>query len=412
MTEESVVNAGERREHYIPIRRADLVDLLCRQPALTAGERDEFRQLCRIVEASFHFEFHRRLEALKNAYAPFDPDADTRPLTELRPEEKQERLEKLFHRFIVLLERANFKRLSRDEIAKALEDASHWGLNFHVDFALYDKLEVFARGDGIQRRSLRRLRNLLRKEDIDVPIYQRLVVILRLHPDKRLGKLVDTEGVYIKLYKDIPKMDLEMLLPGTQVRMGLWDRFKISSSLMTGLGVTGWKLTTGTVMALLVNKLALLSLAGGTIGYGLRSFYGYLSTKQKYQLTLTESLFFQNLDNNAGALFRLLDEAEEQECREAVLAYFCLWRSAGEEGWTTRELDQHVEQLLEQACGVRVDFEIHDALHKLERLGIVEELPGGRQRAVPITKALVALDRAWDAQFKYADVGGDLAGVS
>ncbi len=63
---------------------------------------------------------------------------------------------------------------------------------------------------------------------------------------------------------------------------------------------------------------------GVTCGYGVRSFYGYLQTKQKYQLNLTESLYYQNLDNNAGVISRLLDEAEEQENREAVLAYtFC-----------------------------------------------------------------------------------------
>jgi hypothetical protein len=37
-----------------------------------------FRDFCRILEASFHFEFHGVLERLKNRYSPFDPDAETR----------------------------------------------------------------------------------------------------------------------------------------------------------------------------------------------------------------------------------------------------------------------------------------------------------------------------------------------
>ena len=37
---------------------------------------------------------------------------------------------------------------------------------------------------------------------------------------------------------------------------------------------------------------------------------------RQYQLNLTQSLYYQNIDNNAGALFRLLNEAEEQEFRE------------------------------------------------------------------------------------------------
>ena len=63
----------------------------------------------------------------------------------------------------------------------------------------------------------------------------------------------------------------------------------------------------------------ILAVVGVTAGYGVKSFFGYLRTKQKYQLNLTESLYYQNLDNNAGVLCRLLDEAEEQENREAVL---------------------------------------------------------------------------------------------
>ena len=68
-----------------------------------------------------------------------------------------------------------------------------------------------------------------------------------------------------------------------------------------------------------VNLASVLGLVGGTIGYGIRSFYGYLNTKNKYQLSLTESLYYQNLDNNAGVFFRLLDEAEEQENCESML---------------------------------------------------------------------------------------------
>ena len=60
----------------------------------------------------------------------------------------------------------------------------------------------------------------------------------------------------------------------------------------------------------------------------------YQSTRQAYHLMLTQSLYYQNLDNNAGVLTRLLDEAEEQECREVLLGYYCLWKYGPEQGWT------------------------------------------------------------------------------
>ena len=98
----------------------------------------------------------------------------------------------------------------------------------------------------------------------------------------------------------------------------------------------------------------------GTLGDGVKSFFGYLRTKDKYQLNLTRNLYYQNLDNNAGVVFRLLDEAEEQECREAVLAYYMLWRHASDEGWTQDTLDREAERFLQEQLGLdKVDFETH-----------------------------------------------------
>ena len=393
------------REHFIPIRKTDLVELLCCDPVLTADQQQHFRQLCRLLEATFHFDYHAKLEELKNAYAFFDPDADTQPLAAASPEQAERQVQELFEEFGALLERANFIRLSREDILDALKGSSDWGINLDVDFDVFDRLEVFARGDVLGRRWRRRLRNFYRLEEVEVPIFQRLVVFFRLREHKLIGKHVDTKSVYIKVFKDIPKMDLEMLLPGTRVKLTATDRGKIVLPALSGVAITIYKIVKGAVIlafaGVFYSTLAFLGLVGGTIGYGVRSFYGYLQTKQKYQLNLTQSLYYQNLDNNAGALFRLLNDAEEQECREAMLAYFHLWRAAGDRGVTTRELDDRIEQYLERTTGIRVDFEVGDAMDKLRRLQIVEQLPEDRLRAVPIGNALHALDRAWDNFFQY-----------
>ena len=68
------------REHFIPIRRSELLELLCADKNLKPEERDLFRQFVRLVVATFHFEYNQRLEELKDSYAPFDPDRDTKQL--------------------------------------------------------------------------------------------------------------------------------------------------------------------------------------------------------------------------------------------------------------------------------------------------------------------------------------------
>jgi hypothetical protein len=78
-----------KRERFIPFRKADIVDMCIHDAKLTDCEKREFREFCQILEALFHFEFHQRLETLKNCYAPFHPDANTRLLSDISAEEKK-----------------------------------------------------------------------------------------------------------------------------------------------------------------------------------------------------------------------------------------------------------------------------------------------------------------------------------
>ena len=134
---------------------------------------------------------------------------------------------------------------------------------------------------------------------------------------------------------------------------------------------------------------------GGTLGYGVRSFYGYLNTRQKYQLNLTQSLYYQNLDNNSGAIHRLLDEAEEQENREAMLAYFFLWRDVPPAGLSSAELDARIEAFLRTRVRGEIDFEVDDALAKLERLEIARQDAAGHWTVPPIERAIETLASRW-----------------
>lgn len=63
-------------------------------------------------------------------------------------------------------------------------------------------------------------------------------------------------------------------------------------------------------------------------------------------------------------------------------------------------LEDYIELYLEGNAGVKVGFEIDDALAKLERMHIIQKA-GHHYRAVPIDKALEMLDWTWDNYFKY-----------
>ncbi len=379
-------DALDRPEAFIPLRIGELIERLAASGIFAEGEADDFRGVCRQLRALLQLDFRRVLEELKEIYAPFDPDSDTRAPHPLGVTETAALREVLFHKFDWLMARGNFLRVNSEQIDAAIADRSHWGINLAVNFQMFEQLAIYYRGDLSGTRFLRRLRSALRSEAVEVPIYQRLIVIFRLRSCPGVKRLLDTDDVYIKLFKDIPQLDLDMLLPGTQVKMSLVDRVRILLPTLSGLSIAVWKIVQGALLvaaAGFYTSLAFLGLIGGTLGYGVRSFFGYLNTKQKYQLNLTQSLYFQNLDNNCGALCRLVDEAEEQEAREAILAYYVLWRLAPEEGWSTAELDHRLERYLLRAAKRAVDFEIDDALAKLQRWSLIEPVADGRWRALP-----------------------------
>src|SRR5262249_50291492 len=138
-------------------------------------------------------------------------------------------------------------------------------------------------------------------------------------------------------------------------------------------------------------SMVVWGLATGAVGYGTKSYFSYLSLRQRYNLNLTQVLYFQNLDTNAGVLYRVLDEAREQEWRELLLTYYGLWRHGGDAGFGDAALVESISQLLQRDTELDVTIEVDAALRKLGALGLIEKTATGH-RAVPLPQAIVLLD--------------------
>jgi hypothetical protein len=426
------VKRPQPADNYIPLRPADLVRKLGDEPAVTIFEREQLRRLCELLDATIHQQYRTRLNELKAAYAPFDPDDDAAAQFSLAEDQRGSRCRELFDDFDALLTRANYRRLSRADIEQAVGSPLESGLKLQLDLELFERLEVYVRGDCQLPRRSRSWRTFWRDQERAVPGYRRLAMIFRLRERSPLTDPLDTRAAVLKLFKDIPREDIETLLPGANVRMGLFEQAQIVVPTVSGLGLTMFKLLHGAMavtFAGIYSLIAFLGLISGAIGYGVKSVYSYLRTREKHQLCLTRHLYFQNLDNNAGVIYHLLAEAEDQEFREAILAWWLLWRG-GLAGATAEQIDVAAEAWLESRCGIRVDFEVADALAKLRRYGLAHECPASgvrhhpgnsdegptrrhregdaspspesrRWNAVSIEQALAMLDRAWDEQFDY-----------
>ena len=120
----------------------------------------------------------------------------------------------------------------------------------------------------------------------------------------------------------------------------------------------------------------------------------------RYQKQLADTVYFRNLANNAGVL-DLLDRRGRRAGREGSVPRLRACCAARRGRWPKAEIDNFCEAFLRERFGLEIDFEIQDALGKLERLGLVAH-EGETYSAVAPADALAKLDAAWDGLFNFS----------
>ena len=402
------------------MRRSDLVRLL-KARALEAGvDAQDYEQATRLLEALFHREFHEQLEALKDLYAPFNPDLDVDLLPDDAPDDPAARRGALTQRLEAVLEAANYERITDEDLHRALEESSVFRIRLHVDFDDFEQVLFYRRGERPGSETLTSLFGL-RRQRIEFTRYERVVVFVAFRDEAWFAERGRKDlpfkpgATLLKMFRNVPRADLEMLFPNTEVRMRTIDKLALGvpaaasgvALLVTKLGPT--LVLVGALVAfwlglrdreVVLDQAQLLALAAGlgTLGgYLFKQLSSFKNRKMKFMKTLADSLYFRNLDNNAGVFHRLVDAAEEEECKEALLAWTFLLDQP--DGLAPDDLDRLIEGWLRDQLGRDVDFEIGDALAKLERYGLVERGDGARLKAVAPREAARRLDARWDDLF-------------
>jgi hypothetical protein len=113
-------------------------------------------------------------------------------------------------------------------------------------------------------------------------------------------------------------------------------------------------------------------------------------------MELNDNIYYRNINNNAGIFDYVIGAAEEQETKEAFLAYYFLHTATSP--LTAHDLDARIEDWLKSSFGVDLDFEVVDAVAKLERLGLLKR-QGERLLAAPLDEAFANLHDVWDKLF-------------
>ena len=440
----------QNREAFIPYSRQEIIELCIADGKIAREEEQDFRDFCNILAAYYHFKLHRSLEVLKANFVPFDPDVDLdrsleNPLDALNIGHQED---DLINTFISILERANYYPISKNTLNKALLEGSLFDIKTEVNFDDFEKMICYCRGDSSDTVTFKtwNLKTVERKIDI----YRRVILLIKFKEEKHFkDKPAKNEELnfkpgktYVYLYKNLSKLDLEFIFPNVKMSMNWKDRVlfgvpAIGAAIPLGLKIIPQLiLIVGVVVYLTLGHqpfdelqvkeedvrnitpliIAILSLIITMGGFAFKQYTAYKNKQIKFQKSVTETLFYRNIANNSGVFKYIIDAAEEEECKEIILAYYHLL--ASNKPLTPSQLDDRIESWMEERFNTKIDFDITKPIHNLEdikaevkqtenniycmkQVALLKRDRSSRCEVLSLKEAKQAMDYVWDNIFQY-----------
>lgn len=348
---------GLPTDRFIPVRIEALVDAIDADPdrfGPLAGWAQKIGRAIDRVVAQEVGELHRHLDRL---YAWANPDLDA--LAEPTPAWARHE-QALPAALAYVFERASFTPLSEVGIREAIAAGSAYGLRVRIRPERVRSVSLYVRGRGELVLIKRDPKKPWKRQSCAVQAYRRLAVVARL---------VDEQGVRLKLFRDIPVADVEALLPHAEATMSALDRAMVVGLGAGSLGSLAKVAFTG---AASTGALAIPA-AVGLGGMAVRSFFGYRRKKRLRTAHRTEHLYEKNLANNAAVLHTLCRMIAHEESKTALLAYALLCARHARSpaaAWSEETLAEEAAGYLKDRFGVVVGFDASMALHTLQRLGL------------------------------------------
>ena len=405
-----------KREHYIPFDNEFLLEQQIAEFSGDSKKVGDFKKLFHIIEHYFHYEAFNLIHNLKQNYALFNPD--------LSPKERQGFVGKSdFTAFketlLKVLGRGNYRRVDQETLDKAFKNSDLIGLNLAIDFTAFKDYELYVRG---HHKTTEKVPNyFFWKKEIEIDYYDRVMIYLNYKDanyfkEKKvdIGKLLIEPGsIILKVFKRVPKNDLETIFPNAIPKMSTTDKLLfwvpgigggislLSTKVIPALILMYAAYKSGESIDLLDSKTSLnqgLIALGILAAYLFRQYSSFVNKKIKYSKMLSDSLYFKNLGNNSGAFYSLLNSSEEEVLKETILAYAFLNRS--KIPLTANELDHQIESWFMTKLNTNLDFDVKNALLKLKNIGLGTE-KDGKWDVISLDKALIRIDEVWDGIFEY-----------
>jgi hypothetical protein len=381
-----------KKEHHIPIDKDFLLDFCTEENKFEENQKKGTNELFRILEQYFHFEGFKLNQLIKKNYFGFDPDR----IEELKLGNQNSGNLAVFKENVhSVLARGKYVQIDNSFLEEAMSKNDIIGLKLKIDFEHFKEYKVFTRGSKVYKEKIRHL--YFWQKEKEVESFERVVVYIE-YKDKSYfeqkkidySKLSIQPGtIILKSFKRVPKNDLESIFPNAVPVMTPKDKVLLwipalagglilfFSRILPSIIVTYRAYQKGEAINTeeLEDTIFQVAVALGFIGYYvIRQFKRFLHKKIEFSKKLTESLYFKNIANNAGVFPSLIQEAEEEEIKETIIAYIFLYKS--DTHLSIDELDEKIEKWFKNKMNCDVDFDVENALRKLQQLGIGLENDG------------------------------------
>jgi hypothetical protein len=414
--------APVQRDRVIPVRKSDMIEGLVAEGRLADAKQAGFRQLARVLGAIFHYQYFEELDRLRELYSHFDPEVD--PLVCGPAKDPEAAYRSLSEEFVRILTDANFIEITHGEITRAFAERALVRVKIKAPVEDFRDVRMFRRGHHTETIDVPYWFGL-RRRPLQVEVFDDVVLMVATWPDgvappdtrkprasKRRGRRNIRGGaVLFKYFRHIARADLKALFPNVRVVMSWTDHVTLGvPALVGGIPILIKLASTVTVLFLVIafylgltgtigdhdaeRALAALSGLFALGAFLLRQWGNFHRQSLIHQKELTDNIYYRNVNNNSGIFNYIVGEAEEQDWKEALLAYHGLLTAAAP---LTREaLAARITEVLARVFGVSTDFEIDDALARLKRLDLLTETDG-RYSVSPLADALARLAREWEA---------------
>lgn len=365
-------------DRYIPIRTADVLAALLSEAGEHAAALASFAES---LERIVHAESSALSRRLERAYAPFNPDRET--VTVGGDGASTRALGALTSVLHYTFDKANFDLLDTAQVDAAVASASVHGMKVRVNPDKVGDLQIFVRGRTAETRLIRTIRHPIRGEMREVELYRRLAIVYRMPDSLEVG---------IKLFREIPVVNLEALLPHAEVGMSVFDRIKIIGGGVGAISGATWQAISVLVQGTMIAGQYLWAFSLGLFGLSVRSVLGYRRAMVLRTSQRTHHLYYQNIANNGGVLDLLVSSIGQEEVKETLLAYALLVLHPGA-ATDSASLSRLVEKWLGEHFHVELHYDLADALESLDRLGLWDDRDALRPVAPAV--ACARLDAKW-----------------